>query len=142
MDRALAVAAAALALAGCTEELPPLGEAIVVVDTDLPVPTLAGELRVDLYTRDPDTGGAARWYQSRTIPLPDPRDWPVSFSVFNPEGETARTALVRLRTYPRGRLRDYRGERFLPPPPPSLPLDAPYRPPDPPADEAPRLVSY
>lgn len=141
MDRAAAVAILAGALCGCTGELPPLGEAVVVVDTDLPVPSLVGELRVDLYTKDPTTGGAAAWYQTRTIPLPDPRDLPVSFSVFNPTDDAERTALVRLRAYPRGRLRDYRGERFLPPPPPSLPLDVPYRPPEPTPDEGPRLVN-
>ncbi|HHH31739.1 MAG TPA: formylglycine-generating enzyme family protein [Polyangiaceae bacterium] len=140
MDRAARVAVTALALAGCKPELPPLGEAVLVVDTDLPVPMLAGELRIDLYTVDPASGGAERWYQSRTLALPDPRDWPVSFSVFNPDDEGRREALVRLRTYPRGRLRDYRGERFLPPPAPSLPLDAPYRPPEAPVDEGPRLV--
>jgi len=125
---------------GCSRELPPLGEAVVVVDTDLPVPTLAGELRIDLYTRDPETGGAERWYASRTIALPDPRDWPVSFSVYNPDEEGERMGLMRLRVYPRGRLRDYHGERFLPPPPPSLPVELPYRPPEPKDDEGPRLV--
>jgi len=69
---------AVLAL-GCSRELPPLGEALVVVDTDLPVPGIAGRLRVDLYTAD-----RSAWYVSREIDTPDPSDWPVSFSVYDP----------------------------------------------------------
>jgi formylglycine-generating enzyme required for sulfatase activity len=101
-----------------------------MVDTDLPVPRLSSALRVDLYTE-----GAERWYASRTVALVDPRDWPASFSVFNPEDAPSRAAWVRLRVYPRGRERDYRGERFLAPPPADLPAEATYLPP-PPIDEA------
>src|SRR5262249_14412246 len=74
----VACSAAALAL-GCTTSLPPLGEALLVVDTDLPVPHIASRLRVDLYTDD-----LATWYVSREIATLDPSAWPVSFSVFDP----------------------------------------------------------
>lgn len=131
MGRAPAIAAALLATVGaggCTGELPARGEVILVVDTDLPVPQLASALRLDLYSIDESEG--LRWYESRTIALPDPRDWPVSFSIYNPPDRQERSALVRLRVYPRGRERDYHGERFLPPPPEDLPPDQPYRPPE------------
>jgi formylglycine-generating enzyme required for sulfatase activity len=108
MDRARRIATVALcALTACSDELPPLGEAIVVVDTDLPVPRLASSLRLDLYTAD-----GSRWYESREVAMPDARDWPASFSIYAPD-EAERTALVRVRVFPRGKVRDYRGERFV-----------------------------
>src|SRR6185503_20940434 len=87
----LSGATAALAL-GCQRELPPRGEALVIVDTDLPVPRIVNRLRVDLYTADRGT-----WYASREIPTLDPSEWPVSFSLYNPEGDEARTVVLRLR---------------------------------------------
>jgi formylglycine-generating enzyme required for sulfatase activity len=100
--------AAALSL-GCQRELPPLGEALVVVDTDLPVPGIADHLRVDLYTPD-----RATWYVSRDVPTPDPSDWPVSFSVYDPETAAPHQVVLRLRAYKGGVVRDYRGERYTP----------------------------
>jgi formylglycine-generating enzyme required for sulfatase activity len=124
---------ATLLLTACTTDLPPLGEALVVVDTDLPVPRLAGALRLDLYTAD-----GSRWYESREVALPDPRDWPASFSIFAPD-ETERAALVRLRVYPRGKLRDYRGERWAPAPIGADPGTI-FPTPDPTDGEGPRLM--
>ena len=69
-------------LAGCAalscgpRALPPLGEVLVVVDTDLPVPRVASGLRVDTYGA---TDGV--WLDSRDVARRDPRDWPASFSV-------------------------------------------------------------
>src|SRR5262245_2172254 len=108
----LAAAWAALSL-GCApkpEELPPLGEALIVVDTDAPVPKLAGRLRVDVYQDD------GRWIESRDLAMRNVADWPGSFSLFIEDETPKRTVLVRLRAYPDGKLRDYQGERFLPRP--------------------------
>jgi formylglycine-generating enzyme required for sulfatase activity len=94
--------------ASCREAPPPLGEAVVVVDTDAPVPALIGRLRVDFYT------AAGEWFESRDVAAPEPSAWPVSFSVFTPDEASAHTVLVRLRAYGEGKTRDYRGERFTP----------------------------
>lgn len=102
-----ALLATSLSVVGCND-LPPYGEALFVVDTDLPVPLLASELRLDVYTAD-----GSRWYESRTIALPDRLDWPASFSIFNPNDDGVLEALVRIRIHPRGKVRDYRGERFV-----------------------------
>jgi formylglycine-generating enzyme required for sulfatase activity len=101
-----------LAAAFCTAALaaacgdPRYGEVILVVDTDLPVPRLASRLRVDAFTED------GRWFVSRDIRLPDPLDWPASFSLHAPTDERDTRTVVRLRVYPDGRTRTYRGERF------------------------------
>jgi formylglycine-generating enzyme required for sulfatase activity len=100
-------AAAVGLLAACSTELPPYAEALVVADTDLPVPRVANRLRVDLYRAD------GTWFDSRDIARPDPRDWPVSFSVFSEAEEGDTTVAVRLRAYPEGGVRDYAGERFV-----------------------------
>lgn len=121
-----------LACIACTDELEPLGEAVVIVDTDLPVPELAAQLRLDLYSPD-----GASWYHSREIALPDPRDWPASFSLYNPDSEAMREALVRVRIHPLGKLRDYRGERFAPVPIGMAPGEVPA---EPIATDEPRMV--
>lgn len=126
----------ALLAGGCTDELPPLGEAVVVVDTDVAVPQLVSALRLDLYDWDE---GTPRWYASRTVARPDPRDWPASFSLFNPDAEVPRRVTVRLRAFPRQKVRDYRGERFVAAPAPELPFDAVVPAPAPPPGEGPRL---
>jgi formylglycine-generating enzyme required for sulfatase activity len=94
------------ACGGATKDLPPHGEVLVAVDTDLPVPTLAARLRVDLYSED------GRWFESRDIGRGDPRDWPATFSVFSDDDTKEKRVLVRLRVYPEGITRDYHGERF------------------------------
>jgi formylglycine-generating enzyme required for sulfatase activity len=88
--------------------LPPQGEVLLVVDTDMPVPAFVNRLRVDAY----DASGG--WYLSRDTALPSVSDWPASFALDlgDTQGETL--ALVRLRAYAEGRVRDYRGERFAP----------------------------
>jgi formylglycine-generating enzyme required for sulfatase activity len=97
-----------LTVTACRDaELPPLGEAVVVVDTDLPVPRVASRLRVDLYE---DNG---RWFESREIARPDPRDWPTSFSVQASNDSAQKNVLVRVRVGGE-RAQDYRGaERLL-----------------------------
>jgi formylglycine-generating enzyme required for sulfatase activity len=102
----LALACAALACGAEREELPPFAQATLVVDTDLPVPQVTSRLRVDLYAED------GSWFESSDIARPDPRDWPVSFSVYSRNEQTSSRVWVRLRAYPEARVRDYRGERF------------------------------
>lgn len=93
-----------VALVACSvfekEEIPPFGEALVIVDTDLPVPRVVSRLRMDLYGEN----GAP--FTIRDDIRPDPRDWPASFSVFTDDITRGRTVLVRLRAYPEGRLSD------------------------------------
>lgn len=96
---------AALAATACVGELPPNAEVVIVIDTDLPVPRLAGALRIDIF----DDGGT--WLESRTIARPDPADWPASFSLQAPDN-VGRTRILRVRAFPQGALRDYRGEHF------------------------------
>jgi formylglycine-generating enzyme required for sulfatase activity len=130
---ALLAGALALACAPAATWLPPLGEALVVADTDAPVPRLVSRLRVDLYTAD-----ASTWYASSDLARLDPRDWPVSFGVALSDGEGARDVLVRLRAYADGQLREYHGERFVSRSPSGHP-GAPAVPPAPPGEQ-PRLL--
>ncbi len=96
-----------LGAVACSAEAPePLAEALVEVDTNLPVPSLVQRLRVDLYAED------GTWFESRDLALPDPRDWPVSFSVYSPDERRPSAVWLRLRAYPEGGVRNYEGERF------------------------------
>ena len=79
---------------------------LIVVDTDLPVPQIAGRLRVDLYAED------GTWYVSRDVGLPGVTDWPASFSVYSPNEASDTEVLMRLRVYPDGFVRDYLGEQY------------------------------
>jgi formylglycine-generating enzyme required for sulfatase activity len=100
--------ALALALAGCgrVAEAPALPEVLVVVDTNLPVPLVAGRLRVDLYAED------GTWFETSDFGRPDRRDWPASFSVYSDDESRERLVWVRLRAYPEGAVDSYAGERF------------------------------
>ncbi len=131
------VLGAIAALVSCARELPPLGEAVLVVDTDVPVPAIGGTLRIDVFRR---TGGDLTWLDSREVVREDARDWPASFSVYAPEGAGATEAVVRLRLYPSGKTRDYRGERFFDLPSEGGDPAERFRAPPPPEGEAPRLV--
>ncbi len=104
------VIALSLGLVACSSDLPPLGEVVVTVDTDAPKPRLAGRLRVDAYTQD------GLLYASRDLERPNERDFPASFSVASGDESGERSVLLRLRVYPEGRTRPYRGERPLPAP--------------------------
>jgi formylglycine-generating enzyme required for sulfatase activity len=102
--------APAAGVSACARELPPHGEALFYVDTDLAVPALAGRLRVDLYAED------GTWFESRDIGRADPRDWPASFGVYSDLDSADKRVLVRLRAYPESVVRDYVGEHFAPRP--------------------------
>jgi formylglycine-generating enzyme required for sulfatase activity len=91
-----------LALCACSADLEPYGEAVIVVVTDLPVPQVAHRLRVDLHQGE-------RWLESRDVALPDPRDWPPSFSVWSDDTERGTRVAVRVRVYSEGHVRDYLG---------------------------------
>jgi formylglycine-generating enzyme required for sulfatase activity len=102
-----------------------------VVSTDAPVPAVVSRLRIDVFADD-------RWIESRDAPLRSASEWPASFTVFTTDTAGSRRVLVRLRAYREGALRDYRGERYLAPPPAGTPDDA-----DPPpvaGDGSPRLL--
>jgi formylglycine-generating enzyme required for sulfatase activity len=103
--------ALALALAGPTgcrsaAPAPAAGNVVLVVDTDAPVPKLVSQLRVDLF----DASGT--WYASRDVTAASPSAWPVSFGVDLPDGVASGEVVVRLRAYPVGQVRDYRGYRY------------------------------
>jgi formylglycine-generating enzyme required for sulfatase activity len=124
-----------LAAAGCLDArtLPPLGEALVIVDTNAAVPLLVSRLRVDAYT----TSGT--WYASQDFGLPSPSAWPASFGVYAPESGESKTVLLRLRAYADGNVEDYRGEVFMPRPSMANPGAETPSPPSPPGD-GPRLI--
>ena len=121
---------------GCSPATPaPIGEVVLTVDTDAPVPTLASRLRVDMF----DASGT--WFASRDFGLPDPSDWPTSFAVSAPGDGGAATVTVRLRAYPDGQVRDYLGETFQdwPAPAPGGDPGTIVPTPTPPAGATPRL---
>lgn len=124
---AFVVAAGAVA---CGDAPPSYGGALVEVDTDLPAASLHLRLRIDVY----DANGA--WIQHDDVARDGTGAWPASFSVRAPDGAN-RVVLVRLRAYPEGVVRDYRGERFVPRPGPGKPGDTVG---DPPPGDGPRLL--
>ncbi len=85
-----------------------VGEVVVVVDTDMPVPAFVARLHVDLY----DEKGT--WYATRDVERGRPSDWPASFGIHVTEAEGEKLVVLRLRAYPERATRDYRGERFQP----------------------------
>ena len=88
-------AALGLLLVACaSSDLPPRGEALVVVDTDLPVPRVISRLRIDVLAEDGSI------VSSREDLRPDPRDWPVSFSVYTDDENAAHRSWIRLRAFP------------------------------------------
>jgi formylglycine-generating enzyme required for sulfatase activity len=103
----IAIATACVSGCGHVAEAPPLPEALVVVDTNLPVPLVAGRLRVDLYAED------GTWFDTSDFGRPDRRDWPASFSVYSDDESRARLVWVRLRAYPEGAVDTYQGEARL-----------------------------
>ena len=99
----------ALACSPTVRDLSPVGEVLVVVDTDMPVPTVINRLRIDLYTPD------GSWFESRDVARSKKADWPTSFGVFLPDPAREGSVVVRLRAYLDGEVRDYRGERYVVP---------------------------
>jgi formylglycine-generating enzyme required for sulfatase activity len=93
--------------ASCTATRQPLGEAVIVVQTDVAVPNRIGRLRVDVLD------AAQALVQTREVVTPTAEDWPVSFSVTLPDDRAEADMLVRLRGYPEGHVISARDlERF------------------------------
>jgi formylglycine-generating enzyme required for sulfatase activity len=97
--------ATAITIAACKDAPPAYPSALVVVDTDLPVPSVVSHLQVDVYDAD------GRWVQDRQFAVDQSDAWPVSFGVFLPDDSRSTDVLVRLRAF--AMERDYRGERFF-----------------------------
>jgi formylglycine-generating enzyme required for sulfatase activity len=119
---------------GGANELPPLGEVVLIVDTDASVPALVNRLRIDAFSPD------GTWYASRDFLLDEPDQWPTSFGVYSANPGQGGTVTLRLRAYADGNVRDYLGERYQARPvggPPSQLVPTP----SPPPGAAPRLLA-
>ena len=102
-----AAPAVALSFAACRQTPEPLGEALVVVQTDVDVPRRVNHVTVEVL------GPTGEVVDAREIVTPSRDDWPVSFSVVLPEGAGASDVFVRLRAYPEGHALSARDvERF------------------------------
>lgn len=115
MSRAAIALLFAHALLGCdaeTEQLPPFAEVEIEIDTNMSVDSMSARLQIDLYDEQEN------WFFSSALQRDEPRVWPTSFVLTGPQAAAAdaqtRTVLVRVRLFPDGKLRDYRGERFFP----------------------------
>ena len=124
-DRLLALVA--LLVLGCGEDAAREGATRLFIDTDLPTPEVASRLRIDLYRTD------GTWFDSRDVDTATPTAFPVSFDLAAPR-DGATEIRVRLRVYPAGAVRAYRGERFAE-------YESVFGAPPEPTDELPRLVS-
>jgi formylglycine-generating enzyme required for sulfatase activity len=102
----IVLAALAAGACGTPTAAPARANVVLYVDTDAPVPKLAGQLRIDFFKTD------GTWFSSRDVSAAAPSSWPVSFGVYLPDGETTGQVVVRLRGYPFGKVRDYRGYRY------------------------------
>lgn len=127
---ALAGLSATTTMGGCGDsatETSREGSTRLFVDTDLPTPEIASRLRIDLYRAD------GTWFETREVDTAVASAFPASFDLAAPPGGSAEIR-VRLRVFPQGANRAYRGERYVP----YANVFAP--PPPPTADEGPRLV--
>jgi formylglycine-generating enzyme required for sulfatase activity len=111
-------------IGGCSNELPPFAQALIIVDTDMSVPRFIDRLRVDSYAAD------GTWFESRDYALLNGGQWPTSFSAFSTDTTHETVIILRLRAYTTGRTRDYHGERFIDttgniPPPANASLELP-----------------
>jgi formylglycine-generating enzyme required for sulfatase activity len=105
----LSAGALLLAAVGCqgeAQQLPRLGEVVLSVDTDAPVPDFVGRLRIDAFDEE------GRWLESSDFARSEQSDWPASFSLYTNDEQHEKRVLIRARAYLEGRQRDYRGERF------------------------------
>src|SRR5437870_3308711 len=100
--------------------LDPVTQVSIRIDTDLPVPRLASAMRIDVHS----TSGA--WIASRTFALLDAADWPATFTIAADDPEKPIDAILRIRVFPEGKVRTYRGERFVSRPDPGDDPAAPF----------------
>jgi formylglycine-generating enzyme len=124
---ALLVAALAPSLPGCSGDEDTEGSTRLFIDTDLPTPEVASRLRIDLYRAD------GTWFDSRELDTATAGAFPASFDLAAPASGSTEIR-VRLRVFPAGATRGYRGERF------AEYDDVFAAPPAPVADESPRLL--
>lgn len=82
-------------LGACASAPAPLGEALLVVRTDVAIPRRVNRLRIDVHGAD----GAL--LESREVSAPRPEDWPISFSLVA-DREEERLVTVRLRAFLEG----------------------------------------
>lgn len=82
-------------IAACLTRPLPLGEALLVVDTNASIPRHVNRLRVDVF------GGRGELLETRELVAPRGEDWPISFSVVA-DREEPRAVTVRLRAYADG----------------------------------------
>ena len=94
----IAIGAAMLAVSGCSSEAAPLGQLLVVLDTDVPVVDqvithreLSNDAALDSVRVDV-LGADNTPVDFLDVTVPDPSDWPVSFGV-----QTSSESRVRLR---------------------------------------------
>lgn len=85
----------ALVWAACRTRPLALGEALLVIDTDVAIPKHVNRLRVDVLADD------GRVLDTRDVIAARPEEWPVSFSVVA-DREELRSVTVRLRAYAEG----------------------------------------
>jgi formylglycine-generating enzyme len=117
----------AVAIAGCGGDDDTEGSTRLFIDTDLPTPEVASRLRIDLYRAD------GTWFDSRELDTATAGAFPASFDLAAPASGSTEIR-VRLRIFPTGATRGYRGERFAD-------FDQVFGAPPPPSpDEAPRLL--
>lgn len=111
---------------GCRAEPIPLGEALVVVQTDVNVPGRVDVVRVDVLS---ETGTLL---STRDVPTPSAASFPLSFSVVGSD-DGPRAGFVRLRAHPGGHVVSPRdlalGSAGIPAPPRSI-QDACREPPE------------
>lgn len=87
---------ALFATSSCTSTPEPLGEALVVVDTDVAIPRQVNRLQIEVFR------SSGELVDQREVVTPTAADWPVSFSVVIPDGVPEDEVLVRLRAFPEG----------------------------------------
>src|SRR5262245_496892 len=92
---ALSLASSIGFFAACATTPAPLGEALVVVRTDVAIPARVGRVRIDILD------GQNKLVETREIITPTTAEWPVSFSVVSPD-DTPQDFRVRLRAFPEG----------------------------------------
>jgi formylglycine-generating enzyme required for sulfatase activity len=125
--RSAALAGSFVALSACGRQSEPASYVLVSVDTNASVPALLNQVRIDVFSAD-----GTVWQQSRSASIQSPRasvldggtrglgaeELPLSFALIPGGGQQA---LIRIRGFREGKVRDYLGERFAAPPSNSRP---------------------
>jgi formylglycine-generating enzyme required for sulfatase activity len=109
----------------------PAGSVLVTVDTDVDVPRLMDRMRVDVFALPGMVWLDSRDVSVRAEPAPgadrgvrNAGAFALPFSFALQADGASSEALLRIRGYRDGKVRDYRGERFEAPVVPAIPLDS------------------